>query len=177
MGSRRPRDEDRSSSFRRQPDLYLTLRQRGSPPSTLPVRARFRYDPAFAFAVSVDFATMACTTTWVFSRDLLAEGLLRPSGEGDIWFEPPCPYHRRETLHIGLKGRDGGVLLETDVAPVHDWLAGTSAVVPAGTEGRSIDWDASFEHLHAKREPWRDAPSAAGPAPGAQSTAVRQDHE
>jgi hypothetical protein len=169
MGSRRPPDEDWSSSLCRQPHLYVTLRQRVFQQPTLPIRARFRYDPAFAFAVSVDFATMTGTTTWIFSRDLLASGLLRPSGEGDVWFGPPCPCHRRETLHIGLKGRDGRALLETDVAPVRDWLAGTFALVPAGTEGRSIDWDTSFERVCATREPRRGAPPTARPAPGTQS--------
>lgn len=130
------------------PDLILTLRQHISPGTTVPVRTRFRYDPADAFAVRLDFAYgHASAATWVLARELLAEGLYRTSGEGDVLLRPPCRCRQRATLGIYLDFWRTPAVLEAEAAPVRDWLVSTFRLVPAGTEGDHINWDRTLEYL------------------------------
>lgn len=94
----------------------LHLRLVVSSESSLPVPAGLRYDTADPYAVHATFHTGAEETVeWVFARDLLAEGLHRPTGTGDVRVWPsrsqgqgvvcialsspegkPCWRHRRE---------------------------------------------------------------------------------
>ena len=63
----------------------LHLRLVVSSESSLPVPAGLRYDTADPYAVHATFHTGAEETVeWVFARDLLAEGLHRPTGTGDV---------------------------------------------------------------------------------------------
>jgi hypothetical protein len=130
------------------PDLHLTLWLHASAQEMLPVQARFHYNRAMPFAVSVDFSnTSGGAVTWVLSRELLSQGLLRPTGEGDVRVWPPCPRHGGRGLHIQLVGRSGIALLYADIRHVRSWIAETYALVPAEAEGDAIDWEASFEHV------------------------------
>ena len=64
----------------------LHLRLVVSSESSLPVPAGLRYDTADPYAVHATFHTGAEETVeWVFARDLLAEGLHRPTGTGDVF--------------------------------------------------------------------------------------------
>src|ERR1044072_6700001 len=64
-------------------ELHLRLVVSSEPP--LPPPAGLRYDPADPYAVHATFHTGAEETVeWVFARDLLAEGLHRPTGTGDV---------------------------------------------------------------------------------------------
>jgi hypothetical protein len=134
------------------PDLHLTVWLHVSREETLPIQARFRYDRAQPFAVSVDFWNAAGgAVTWVLSRELLTAGLQRPSGEGDVRIWPPCPRHGGTHLHILLLGRSGTALLDVAIRPIRAWLADTYALVPVEAEEQSIDWDSSFERVLARR--------------------------
>ncbi|WP_328760430.1 SsgA family sporulation/cell division regulator [Streptomyces sp. NBC_00271] len=134
------------------PDLHLTLWLHVSQQETLPVEARFHYDRANPFAVSVIFSNAAGgAVTWVLSRELLMAGLLRPSGEGDVRIWPPCRRHGGTNLHVLLLGRTGAALLDVAILPVRAWLADTFALVPVDTEAQSIDWDSSFERVLHRR--------------------------
>ncbi|WP_405883227.1 SsgA family sporulation/cell division regulator [Streptomyces sp. NBC_01136] len=144
-----PQESRTNSSDKDCPDLCLTLWLYVSPQETLPVQARFHYDPAMPFAVSVDFSnTAGGAVTWVLSRELLSEGLLRPSGEGDVHIWPRCPrYGGRRSLHIQLVGRSGIALLYADLTRVRSWIADTYVLVPSDSEGEAIDWEASFARV------------------------------
>ncbi|MFI6437789.1 SsgA family sporulation/cell division regulator [Streptomyces sp. NPDC050759] len=50
-----------------------------------------------------------------FSRELLIEGMRRPSGQGDVRIGPPCPRHGGSGLRIELVGRYG-------LARLYAWL-------------------------------------------------------
>ena len=47
-----------------------------------PIEAELRYDPADPYAVTTVFKTGASQVRWTFGRELLAEGLYEPSGDG-----------------------------------------------------------------------------------------------
>lgn len=80
----------------------LHLRLVVSSESSLPVPAGLRYDTADPYAVHATFHTGAEETVeWVFARDLLAEGLHRPTGTGDVrvW---PSRSHGQGVVCIAL---------------------------------------------------------------------------
>ncbi|MGI5135655.1 SsgA family sporulation/cell division regulator [Streptomyces sp. CA-106110] len=133
------------------PDLDLTLWLHVSLYEGLPVEARFSYDTARPFEVNVDFSTAGGgAVTWVLSRELLINGLVYPSGEGDIRIFPPCRRHGGQHLFILLRGRIGEALLEIDYHPLQAWLVQTLRVVPFGAEAELLDWDVPLERVLAE---------------------------
>ncbi|MCC9311465.1 SsgA family sporulation/cell division regulator [Kitasatospora sp. RB6PN24] len=113
----------------------------------LPVRFGYRRDAPFAVVLEFPDSDEA-VGTWVFSRDLLWEGLHKPAGLGDVRIWPPCQCHGRRALRIMLAGRDGTALLDVPVKPLRSWLRKQSfALVPRGTEAELIDWDAELSRL------------------------------
>ncbi|MGW1162627.1 SsgA family sporulation/cell division regulator [Streptomyces sp. NPDC002519] len=103
----------------------------------------FSYDPDDPLAVSLDFGIdEAEPVRWVFSRDLLADGMAARTGEGDVVLWParigpdgttPC-----FCLHLGSTRT---ALFEIPFEPVARWLAGTYALVPRGSELNGVDWN------------------------------------
>ncbi|MER6363774.1 SsgA family sporulation/cell division regulator [Kitasatospora sp. NPDC001527] len=113
----------------------------------IPVRFAYRRDDPFAVAL-VFLGAAAEAGTWQFSRDLLWEGLQRPVGAGDVRIWPPCTCHGRSSLRIMLQGQDGSVLVDLPARQLRRWLRRESfALVPRGTEGALIDWDAELDGL------------------------------
>ncbi|WP_395293739.1 SsgA family sporulation/cell division regulator [Kitasatospora hibisci] len=112
-----------------------------------PVRLTYRSDDPLAVALEF-LGPAAGAGTWQFSRDLLWEGLQKPSGLGDVRIWPPCPCHGRTALRVMLLGDDGSVLLDLPSRQVRRWLRRESfTLVPPGTEGSAIDWDAELTGL------------------------------
>nr|WSY49077.1 SsgA family sporulation/cell division regulator [Streptomyces sp. NBC_00886] len=134
-------------------DLTLTMWRHVSLHESVPVRARFGYDPTQPLEVRVEFANdSGGAVTWVLARDLLMAGLHRPSGDGDVRIWPPCERHGGDSLWMLLQGRTGVALLEGPVAPLRAWLGETLRSVPFGAEGLSMDWDAAFARVLAQGE-------------------------
>ena len=71
----------------------------------------------------------------MFARDLLADGLDQPLGDGDVTVRP----HRhdgRDVLIIGLASPDGAAELEADAAEVRAFVELCESVLPRGRGGR-----------------------------------------
>lgn len=117
----------------------LHLRLVVSSESSLPVPAGLRYDTADPYAVHATFHTGAEETVeWVFARDLLAEGLHRPTGTGDVrvW---PSRSHGQGVVCIALSSPEGEALLEAPARALESFLKRTDAAVPpARNIGTSI---------------------------------------
>ncbi|TYC66504.1 SsgA family sporulation/cell division regulator [Streptomyces sp. CB01881] len=113
------------------------------------VPVRFGYRDDDPFAVTLEFLGPAAEAgTWQLSRDLLWEGLQKPAGLGDVRIWPPCPCHGRSSLRMMLQGWDGSVLVDLPSRQVRRWLRRECfALVPPGTEGTLIDWDAELGDL------------------------------
>jgi hypothetical protein len=75
---------------------------------------------------------------WIFGRELLAEGLAQPAGIGDVRV---CPVGEDRVL-IRLDVRGQTAELRCSRAALAGFLADTFALVPAGAENGSVDWDA-----------------------------------
>lgn len=124
----------------------IELRLRVPQQQVLPLPVQLQYGSDDPYAVSVAFQGPDEIVTWVFARDLLAEGLLQPRGEGDVTVRPEMG-ETGEVLVIGLASPDGEAELEADAADVRDFLARTERVMPRGQEHTVIDLDAELALL------------------------------
>lgn len=75
--------------------------------------------------------------TWYLSRDLLAEALRGPVGQGDVRVKPDVAGF----LLLTLTSPDGCAVFRVARRALREFLAGTFAVVPVGTEVYPIDPD------------------------------------
>jgi hypothetical protein len=105
----------------------------------IPVRAYFDYDQADPCAVRVSFCLpQQRRVTWVFARDLLADGLSSPAGAGDIRIAPHQSVTGR-SLRIMLTPPSGAAVVELHQRPVRAFLRDTEQLVPRGQENTDID--------------------------------------
>jgi hypothetical protein len=113
------------------------------------IQAEFRYDPADPLAVSLAIG-VECEepVVWVFGRDLLADGVNHPTGEGDITIEPASAMDRREEVRITLATDT----FATMIAPrdrVVEFLVASFTAVPSGCEMDLVDLDAEIASMLA----------------------------
>ncbi|MFE7530238.1 SsgA family sporulation/cell division regulator [Kitasatospora sp. NPDC057542] len=114
-------------------------------PVTLPTLLSYRsYDP---LAVRIVFHTDAHgRIPWVFARDLPAQGLHRPSGQGDVQVWPGAVGHE-EVLNLAFSSPEGTAWLRAPLHVVAEWLERTHRLVPAGQEADRYDLDAELSCL------------------------------
>lgn len=116
----------------------------------VPVASSWRYDPADPWAVAVVFTDPRVNDgevpMWGFARDLLAAGLHRPAGIGDVQLWPAYDILTPVTA-VRLSSPDGEAVLTVESADVQRFLARTYAWVPAGDEAAHVDVDAAVARL------------------------------
>ncbi|MFF0698611.1 SsgA family sporulation/cell division regulator [Streptomyces tendae] len=127
----------------------LPLRLVISDECSLPVPAALRYDTADPYAVHADFHTGAEEpVTWVFAREVLADGLHRPAGTADVqvW-----PFHSvgQKVVCISLESEEGRALLHAPARSLDAFLKRTDAAVPPGTEHLHLNLDQELSALLA----------------------------
>ncbi|MER6443900.1 SsgA family sporulation/cell division regulator [Streptomyces venezuelae] len=117
----------------------------------VPLLARFSYDSADPYAIRVTFFDgLRITARWDFDRQMLAEGLHRPVGEGEVYF---CPHRGLVTdeLRLFLRntrgGQEGHATLFVGARPMQRFLDQTYDVTEAGEE--FLDLDGFLEELLA----------------------------
>ncbi|AUG80195.1 SsgA family sporulation/cell division regulator [Kitasatospora sp. MMS16-BH015] len=112
------------------------------------VRTRFRYDPERPYEVLLTFHLgRADEADWVFSRELLRDGLRGLSGQGDVKLWPAyCPCHG-STLHLALESPYGSALLEVSKPRVKAWLDRTYRCVTEAEEEAALPTDAQLAAL------------------------------
>ncbi|MCF1597947.1 SsgA family sporulation/cell division regulator [Streptomyces muensis] len=118
-----------------------------APGRSIPVPARLSYRSWDPYSVHIAFRVEGlATVSWVFARDLLAEGTVRPSGLGDvhIW---PGDAEQPGLVCLELSSPDGRALLTVPLDVVMPWLERTYHLVPAGFEGASVDLDNELSWL------------------------------
>ncbi|MFF5448725.1 SsgA family sporulation/cell division regulator [Streptomyces sp. NPDC012888] len=111
----------------------------------VPLQARLFYDPADPYAVQARFLDgPALLARWHFDRQMLADGLRRRVGEGDVVFAPQQDgYGRVAAVRIQLRGHTDGdgrpaaLLMDADV--LGGFLEETYAVTPVGSETPDLD--------------------------------------
>ncbi|MER7822530.1 SsgA family sporulation/cell division regulator [Streptomyces sp. NPDC096097] len=111
--------------------------------SLLPVPTRAVYDTSDPYAVRFEFMLDdESPTPWHFERDMLAEGVRRPVGEGDISLRPRWT-GGHHTLVMQLwgdtpAGYESAVLI-VDCAQVSCFLEQSYGLVARGSESWDID--------------------------------------
>ncbi|GAA2063510.1 MULTISPECIES: SsgA family sporulation/cell division regulator [Streptomyces] len=124
-----------NTTVERDIELQLVL----SPERSIPVPARFVYgsDDPYAVHITFHFGSDA-PVHWTFSRELLVEGVFRPSGHGDVrvW---PTQQEGRSVICVALSSPDGDALIQAPAVAVSAWLERTLRVVPPGTESENTD--------------------------------------
>ncbi|WP_329461562.1 SsgA family sporulation/cell division regulator [Streptomyces sp. NBC_01431] len=110
----------------------------------VPVTARLTYDATDAFAITVDFELHAgMSVTWRLARDLLAQGIEHPVGEGDVRAAPQLLGPRREVrielMGAGLDGQWGRAVFSVSARALQQFLERTYEAVPAGEEEADVD--------------------------------------
>jgi hypothetical protein len=129
----------------RELEMHLVL----SPERSIPVPAMLAYRAEDPFAVHIAFHIgSGSPVNWTFARELLVEGVFRPSGHGDvrIW---PATSGRRGVICMALSSPDGTALLEASSHPVTAWLERTLRAVPPGTELDHLSMDERLDELLA----------------------------
>ncbi|MFG1667767.1 SsgA family sporulation/cell division regulator [Streptomyces sp. Y7] len=111
------------------------------------VRTRLVYDTRNPFAVSLVFhADTDSPTLWVMARDLLAQGLRRPNGQGDVRVWPTGSGLDAE-LNLVLASPHGTARLTAPHQAVARWLEHTYRLVPAGRESGHFDLENELRRL------------------------------
>ena len=94
-----------------------------------------RSDP---FAVAMTFVTGEGDLVWTFGRDLLAEGITTPAGDGDVHVAPAIGLSGTAMVSIELSSPDGHLVLQARSTDVIDFISRSFAVVAAGRGVRPL---------------------------------------
>jgi hypothetical protein len=110
------------------------------------LQAELRYDPRDPLAVTLAIG-VECDqpVVWVFGRELLADGIDRPSGEGDITIEPAVAERK---IQVTL-ATDCLATMTADRDTVIEFLVDAFTAVPSGCEMDEVDMDAEIAGLFA----------------------------
>jgi hypothetical protein len=102
------------------------------------------YDTRDPYAVRFAPRRSSNAKPWLFSRELLSQGLFTRAGEGDVRLKPSTD---TVSVVIELSSPEGFAALETCTAEIATFLERTYAVVPLGDENRWIDFERELAAL------------------------------
>jgi hypothetical protein len=114
-----------------------------------PIEAELQYDPTDPYAVTTVFMTAASQVRWTFGRDLLAEGLYEPSGDGDVHVWPCLDSAGHAVVIIELCSPDGEALVQAKTGDLRTFVDKMAKAVPPGTESDLTDVDAAVSAIFA----------------------------
>jgi hypothetical protein len=124
--------------------LYLV-----GPTSWTEVPAVLTYAVRDPFAVRIGFGDggepVDDGVTWLLGRELLAAGLERPAGDGDVRVWPSRT--SGDVLYPHLRAPSGEALFELSRATVAAFLQRTEELVPSGQETAALDVDDALAAL------------------------------
>ena len=112
--------------------------------------AQLEYYAADPFAVTAVFNTAGQPVRWVFSRDLLDEGLVHDVGEGDIQIVPTRDSLGVHLVQLRLASPDGVAVLEASADVILEFLGRSYALVPPGAESSLVDVDDTIARILAE---------------------------
>jgi len=109
----------------------------------------FTYDPADPYAITMKLEARSGSVTWTFARELLADGLYHPAGDGDVQVWPCLSQAGEAVVIVELCSPDGTALLQTPSRAVQQFVSSIFAAVPAGCESSHVSIDALVAQLLA----------------------------
>lgn len=111
-----------------------------------PMPCTMSYHVADPFAVRATFRSAAGGVTWIFSRELLIDGMAAAVGEGDIKVRPIHAVGR-SLVRIELSSPEGRATLEGPMIPIRAFVDDTLAVLPLGFEWQHLNFDSGLAEL------------------------------
>ncbi|MFF4346220.1 SsgA family sporulation/cell division regulator [Streptomyces sp. NPDC001530] len=108
----------------------------------VPISIEFSYTNRDPYAVTLIFdAEGNQPVRWVFSRELLTEGIMARAGGGDVAVWPEERADGQVSLWIEVGHVPHTAFFEVAAEPVTEWLIGSYRLVPMGQEMGCVDWD------------------------------------
>lgn len=105
------------------------------------IPVELRYETCDPYAVRLTFHLPGdAPVTWAFGRELLVDGVIRPSGDGDVHIAPGEAEACGEVL-IRLQVGCDQALFRSGAAPLVAFLDRTDKLVPLGQERSLADFD------------------------------------
>jgi hypothetical protein len=129
-------------------EVDITVGLRGMLGGPVPVPTELRYDPADPYAVTATFHHGQGAVDWIFARDLLADGLLAPTGDGDLHINPVAD---SDTVLLVLTAPDGAAVMEASAEELATFLDLSYEQVAPGEEWDHVDFDAELAKLATRR--------------------------
>jgi Streptomyces sporulation and cell division protein, SsgA len=123
--------------------LRLVVPEHGGVPLTASLY--YRGDDPYAIRMAFHVGTDD-PVEWIFARDLLAEGLDRVTGDGDVRVWPSTAAHR-DVLNLALSSPFGEAHFEAPLTALTGFLLRTFEVIPSGCEGEYIDIDGELNDM------------------------------
>lgn len=114
-----------------------------------PIEAELRYDPADPYAVTTVFKTGSSHVRWTFGRELLAEGLYEPAGDGDVHVWPCLDSFGHAVVIIELCSPDGEALVQARTGDLQSFVERMNQAVAMGSESELVDVDAAITAIFA----------------------------
>ncbi|MDQ1006997.1 hypothetical protein QFZ82_001482 [Streptomyces sp. V4I23] len=114
-------------------ELVLGARSAARTPVTVPTRLVYRVSDPYAVHIAFHIDTPD-PVSWTFGRDLLIDGVYRPSGEGDVRIWPATVHEERSAICLLLSAPDGNTVLRAPAMALTAWLERTMRLVPPGDE-------------------------------------------
>lgn len=116
----------------------------------IPVKVELQYDTREPYAIKASFTTRESDTIdWVFARNLLADGLLIPTGEADVRIRP-CTYDLKSVL-VELNSPAGSATFIADTEELADFLSCSYDLIPDGDESSWVDFDLELFRFNTDR--------------------------
>ncbi|MEU3600800.1 SsgA family sporulation/cell division regulator [Streptomyces sp. NPDC006798] len=111
------------------------------------IPVELRYVPADPYAVRMTFHLPGdAPVSWAFGRDLLLDGIVGPSGDGDVHIAPVGPGELADVA-IRLRVGDEEALFQVSAAPIVAFLDRTDRIVPLGQEQAHGDFAAELDQV------------------------------
>ncbi|MFF0447968.1 SsgA family sporulation/cell division regulator [Streptomyces sp. NPDC004609] len=111
------------------------------------VPVTLRYESADPFAVRIAFPPPATLegieVSWAFSRELLAAGVERPAGVGDVRIRP---YGHDRTV-LEFHAPEGIAMVQVRTGELRRFLRRAQSAVPVGLEHLHLDIDHNLDEL------------------------------
>ena len=134
----------------------LGLRLVAAEQAIVPLVASLHYSGSDPYAIRMAFHVgTEDPVEWIFARDLLADGLMTPEGDGDVLIWPSSPVIGPDgqtdgplsVLNIKLSSPFGEAHFEAPAQAIANFLDRTFRIVQMGKESQVIDIDAELNSL------------------------------
>jgi hypothetical protein len=134
----------------------LGLRLVASEQAVVPLVASLHYSGSDPYAIRMAFHVgTEEPVEWIFARDLLADGLMTPEGDGDVQIWPSSPVVDADggvqgplsVLNVKLSSPFGEAHFEAPAEAIANFLDKTYRIVRMGKESEVIDIDAELNGL------------------------------